>query len=101
MGDLSLFVADFSSLGVGDLLLFVTDFTREFRYERFDAICRLLFKRAYVWEIWCYLLPTFLENLSMMIWCYLSPTFQEFRCGRFGTICHLLSKGWVRHYWCY
>lgn len=79
LGDLSLFVADFSSLGVEDLLPFVTDFTREFRYERFDAICRLLFKRAYMWEIWCYLLLTFLENLStcMMIWCYLSLPFQE------------------------
>lgn len=65
LGDLSLFVADFSSLGVEDLLPFVTDFTREFRYERFNAICRLFFKRAYMWEIWCYLLLTFQESLGV------------------------------------
>lgn len=77
LGDLSLFVADFSSLGVEDLLPFVTDFTREFRYERFDAICRLLFKRAYMWEIWCYLLLTFLENLSMIDSVLFVADFQE------------------------
>lgn len=74
---------------MGDSVLFVADFSREFGFGRFGAICCLLFKRVWVWEIWCYLLLSFLESLGVGdLEQFVADISREFGCRRFGINCH-------------